>query len=129
MVESANAWSTGMPIKRAAARQLRKDRQRAQRNQATLSELKTLKKQVRTLLAKQKREEALQLMPVVMRRFAQAGAKGVIHKNTASRVTARLMRLLAHGQPVRLPAAQVTKVSTARPSTPLAPPGGSSAPS
>ena len=90
-----------MPIKHAALKQIRKDRRRRERNQAVRSELKTLKKQLRSLLDQQKRDEALRLMPTVMRRFDQAAAKRVIHKNTASRVKARFMRQLAASLPGR----------------------------
>ena len=88
-----------MPIKHAALKQLRKDRARILRNKALRSELKTLKKRLLTVLAQQQREEALRLLPLVMRRFDQAAAKGVIHKNTASRAKARLMRRLAPVRP------------------------------
>ena len=84
-----------MPIKHAALRQLRKDRPRAVRNQAVASALKTLTKRIRALMAQQKREEAQQLLPTVAKGFDQAAAKGVIHKNTASRMKSRLTRQLA----------------------------------
>ena len=84
-----------MPITRAAARQLRKDRVRALRNHAVASELKTLKKRFAGLIAARKRPEATALLSTVMRRFDQAAAKGVIHKRTASRTASRLMRQLA----------------------------------
>ena len=83
-----------MPIKRAALRQLRKDRPRALRNQAVASELKTLRKQLVALLAQQKRDEAQRLFRVVAKRFDQAASKGVIHKNLASRTKSRFMRQL-----------------------------------
>ena len=83
-----------MPIKRAALRQLRKDRPRALRNQAVASELKTLKKQLLSLLVEKKRDEAQKLYPLVAKRFDQAASKGVIHKNLASRTKSRFMRQL-----------------------------------
>jgi len=92
-----------MPIKHAALKQLRKDRGRVRRNQVVRSSLKTLKKQWLSLLSQQKREEALRLLPMVMKRFDQASAKGVIHKNTAARAKSRLMRTLHHGQPIPPP--------------------------
>ncbi len=83
-----------MPIKTVALKQLRKSRVRAQRNKAFQSELKTLKKTLLTLIAQQKLPEAQQLMPTLMRRFSQAGAKNLIHRNTASRVISRLSKRL-----------------------------------
>jgi ribosomal protein S20 len=35
------------------------------------------------------------LLPTLTKRFAQAGAKGLIHHNTASRVISRLTKRLA----------------------------------
>ena len=84
-----------MPIKRAAVRQLRKDRKRTVRNQGIRSELKTLKKRFLTLLDGQQRDEANKFMPLLVRRFDQAAAKGLIHKNTASRTKSRLTHRLA----------------------------------
>ena len=85
-----------MPNKRAALRQLRKDRVRHARNEAALSELKTLKKRLVGLLGDRKREEAAKFLPLVVKRFDQAAAKHIIHKNVASRLKARLARRLAH---------------------------------
>ena len=82
-----------MPIKRAALRQLRKDRKRSVRNQAIESELKTLKKHFLSLVS-QKPAEATEFLSTVMRRFDQAAARGLIHKNTASRTKSRLTKTL-----------------------------------
>ncbi len=81
-----------MPNKRAALRSLRKDRVRHARNEAVLSELKTLKKRLIGLLSDRKREEAAKYLPLVVKRFDQAAAKHMIHKNVASRLKARLAR-------------------------------------
>ena len=83
-----------MPNKRAALRSLRKDRVRHARNEAVLSELKTLKKHLAGLLSDRKREEAVKFFPLVVKRFDQAAAKHIIHKNVASRTKARLARRL-----------------------------------
>lgn len=83
-----------MPIKIVALKQLRKSRVRAQRNQAVRSELKTLKKNLLALIAQQNVQEATTLMPVLMRRFSQAGARGLIHHKTASRIISRLSKRL-----------------------------------
>ena len=95
-----------MPIKRAALRQMRKDHKRTQRNQAAHSELKTLKKRFLSLVNSQKRDEATSFLPVIMRRFDQAAAKGLIHRNTASRIKSRLSkRLTKTSSPARPKAA------------------------
>ena len=116
-----------MPIKRAAVRQLRKDRKRALRNQAVRSELKTLKKRVQTLLAQHKPDEARTFLPLIMKRLDQAAAKNIIHKNTASRSKGRITRQLARG-PAPLPK-PMGGVSTTPRSTPPAPTAESSVPS
>jgi small subunit ribosomal protein S20 len=81
-----------MPIKRSALRALRKDKKRQQRNQAFEAELKTLKKQVLELLAANKQAEAAAALQTAIRRFDQAAARGMIHRNTAARVKSRLTR-------------------------------------
>ena len=84
-----------MPIKHAALRQMRKDRKRASRNLAQRSELKTLRKQLRTLAAAKNQVEAKKLLPLVMKQFDKAANKGLIHKNVASRTKSRLTKLIA----------------------------------
>lgn len=79
-----------MPIKHMSLRQIRKDRRRAVHNQTLRSELKTLKKRWLSLVDANKHDEARQLLPEVMKRFDQAAAKGILHKNTAARVKSRL---------------------------------------
>ena len=81
-----------MPIKRSALRQLRKDPKRRARNLALQTELKTLKKHVLSLLAASKQADAAVALREAVKRFDQAAAKGLIHKNTASRFKSRLMR-------------------------------------
>mgnify|MGYP001558313693 FL=1 len=100
-----------MPIKHAAVRQIRKDRARTARNQALRSQLRTLEKRFSTLLAQQKQGEAARLLPLVIRRFDQAAAKGILHKNTASRTKSQLMRRLPPGAATK--AAPQTPAGTA----------------
>ena len=117
-----------MPIKRAALRQLRKDRVRNARNQALRSELKTLKKQLSELLTAKRQEEARKLLPLLTRRFDQAAAKGIIHKNTASRTKGRLMRHLTRGtSPTRGRSVRASRSTP--PPAPPAPPAEPSVPS
>lgn len=117
-----------MPIKHAALRQIRKDRKRAERNQAVQSLLKTLKKRARLLLEQDKREEMTQFLPEIIRQFDRAAAKGVIHHNVASRTKSRLMRRLGKPPASTRPSAQRPKSARTAPSpTPPAPSGESSA--
>lgn len=89
-----------MPIKHAALKQIRKDRKRHARNHAIQSELRTITKQLLTLLTAQKLDEAKTLLRQVAARYDQAASKGVIHRNTAARYKSRLSRQLNR----RLPA-------------------------
>lgn len=127
-----------MPIKRAAVRQLRKDRKRTLRNQAIRSELKTLKKRFDELLTTRRQDEARVLLPAIMKRFDQAASRGLIHRNTASRTKSTLMRHLTSGTPVAKPRATKAKVAhpapqggtgTPAPAAPLAPPAAPASPS
>ena len=116
-----------MPIKHAALKQIRKDRKRALRNHAVHSELKTLKKRLHAFLLQQKPDEARALLPLLMKRFDQAAAKSIIHKNTASRNKARLTRQLGRSRAPVPPKGATT--GTIPRSAPPAPPEGSSVPS
>ena len=79
-----------MPIKHAALKQIRKDRKRRVRNQAARSELKTLTKRLVGLLTSRKVDEAKTLLRLVATKYDHAAAKGIIHRNTASRYKSRL---------------------------------------
>lgn len=81
-----------MPIKHAAFKQMRKDRRRTARNQAVQSQLKTLTRQLVTLLGQQKTAEAAQLMRTVTKAYDRAASKRVIHPRAAARYKSRLMR-------------------------------------
>lgn len=83
-----------MPIKHAALKQIRKDRKHRARNQAVRSELKTLTKRLVGLLASRKVDEAKALLQTVAQKYDHAAAKGIVHRNTASRYTSRLARHL-----------------------------------
>lgn len=110
-----------MPIKIVALKQLRKSRVRAQRNQAIRSELKTLKKNLLALIAQQNVQEATALMPVLMRRFSQAGARGLIHHKTASRVISRLSKRLHALPPARQTTSDPGRAHTSSPPPAQAP--------
>ena len=83
-----------MPIKHAALKALRQDRKRRARNQAVESQLRTVTKRLLALLSAKKLEEAKVLIRDVAKQYDRAAAKRIIHRNTASRTTSRLMRRL-----------------------------------
>jgi small subunit ribosomal protein S20 len=84
-----------MPIKHAALKQIRKDRARRRRNQATHSELKTLTKRFLALLKERKLEEAAQLLRHLSQRYDRAALRRVVHRNLAARVKSRFTRRLS----------------------------------
>ena len=90
-----------MPIKHAALKQIRKDEKRRLRNQAVRSELKTLTKRLVGLLATQQVNEARALLRIVGKEYDHAAAKGIIHRNIASRYTSRLARRLNKLSPAK----------------------------
>lgn len=81
-----------MPNKHSALKQLRKDHKRHERNQAAISRLRTLTKQIVVLLRAQKRDEATALLRQVSSAYDRAARKGVIHRNTAARYKSRLIK-------------------------------------
>jgi len=83
-----------MPIKSSALRALRKDRKRHQRNLGIQSELKTLSKQLVTLIKEDKLDEASKAIRLVAKKYDRAASRGKIHPNTAARKKSRLTRSL-----------------------------------
>lgn len=81
-----------MPNKHSALKQLRKDHKRRERNQATVSKLRTLTKRIVVLLRAQKRDEASTLLRQVSSAYDRAARKGIIHRNTAARYKSRLTK-------------------------------------
>lgn len=84
-----------MPIKRAALRQMHKDRRRHTRNIALLSELHTLTKQYLRSVGAKQTDQANALLRTLVSKLDRAVTKGVLHRNTASRNKSRLTRKLA----------------------------------
>jgi len=77
--------------------QIKRNRQtikRAERNKAVRSELKTRTK-VAATAAVEGADNAAELTRLAVKRIDMAAAKGVIHKNAASRRKSRLMKKLA----------------------------------
>ena len=83
-----------MAIKHAALKQLRKDRNRQQRNQMVRSELKTLTKRFVTLVSAQRLDDARALIQSLASKYDRAASKGIIHRNTAARYKSRFSKRL-----------------------------------
>lgn len=84
-----------MPIMHAAAKRMRADRVRHQRNLRVTSELKTLLKRFEASLQARQQPQAQDLLRLLTKKLDIASRKGVIHRNTAGRKKARLSRRLA----------------------------------
>lgn len=84
-----------MPIKKSAYKNLRKSRIRHFKNISTASELKTLAGKFQKLISGKKIDEAKGLLKILISKLNKAASKGIIHKNTASRKIARLMKRLS----------------------------------
>jgi len=83
-----------MPNNASAAKRLRQTAKRRVLNKARKTELKTIRKKLLRAVHDGHKDEAEALYRRFSKRVDQAAAKGVFHKNTASRDKARLARHL-----------------------------------
>ena len=79
-----------MPNKKAAIKSLRQDKKKNLRNKAVLSELRTLTKSTKMVIAKNNREEADVLLKKLESKLSKAAKRDVIKKNNAARRISRL---------------------------------------
>ncbi len=84
-----------MPNKKAAMKSLRKDKKRRFRNISAISELRTLTKAVRALIADKKQPEAESSLRTLESKFSKAARTNIVKKNAASRTISRLRSQLA----------------------------------
>jgi len=84
-----------LPREKTAYKELRKAKRRHFRNISAKTELKTFAKKFEKLVASKKSDEAGKMIKTLMSKLNKAAAKGIIHKNTASRKISRLMKRLA----------------------------------
>lgn len=84
-----------MPITKQAFKRVRADKKRHLRNLHIKSELKTLDKKLRDLLASNKRDEAKKLALELISKLDKAKSKGVIPKERASRKKSRVLKHLS----------------------------------
>ena len=83
-----------MPQKRSASKEIRKAKKRYPRNIKIASELKTVIRKYDLLLAEKKLDQAKEFLKEVSSKLNKAAAKGIIHKNAASRKISRLSKKL-----------------------------------
>ena len=78
-----------------AKKRIRRNDRRAEINGARVSRIRTFVKQVETALAAGDKEKAQDAIRRVQPELARGVAKGVLHKNTASRKFSRLTKRIA----------------------------------
>lgn len=83
-----------MPNSENAKRSLRKVLARKERNRPARSALRTHVKKVRTISAAGATSDAQSALQLAIKKLDQSAAKGLIHKNKASRLKSRLTLLV-----------------------------------
>ena len=78
-----------------AKKRIRRNASRQQINHARVSRIRTFIKQVESAIASGKKAEAAEALKRVQPEIARGVARGVIHKNTASRKFSRLSKRVA----------------------------------
>jgi len=78
-----------------AKKRIRRNARRADINHARISRIRTFVKQVESAIASGKKKEAAEALKQVQPEIARGVARGVLHKNTASRKFSRLVKRVA----------------------------------
>jgi small subunit ribosomal protein S20 len=78
-----------------AKKRIRRNARRADINPARISRIRTFVKQVESAIASGKKTEAAEALKKVQPEIARGVARGVLHKNTASRKFSRLVKRVA----------------------------------
>ncbi len=83
-----------MPNTRQAAKRMRRDARRRERNRYHLSRMRTYIRKFRRMVESGNLEEAKQFLPEVISIIYHTASKGVIHKREAARRASRVTNLL-----------------------------------
>ncbi len=78
-----------------AKKRIRRNDRRAEINHARISRIRTRVKQVESALLAGKKDEAAEALKMAQPELARGVARGVMHKNTASRKLSRLSKRVA----------------------------------
>ena len=78
-----------------AKKRIRRNARRADINHARISRIRTFVKQVELAIASGKKSEATEALKKVQPEIARGVARGVLHRNTASRKFSRLVKRVA----------------------------------
>lgn len=81
-----------MPIKKSAAKALRQSKKRAERNKQIKKAISWLKRQFLKAINDKKEKEAKDLYFKIQKEVDKAVQKGVLKKNTGSRIKSRLFK-------------------------------------
>lgn len=84
-----------MPIKNAAKKALRQSIKHQKRNTGYERKIKSLIKEIRTLVLQKKAKEAKELLPDIYQILDKAAKVGTIKKNNASRRKSRVTKLIS----------------------------------
>ena len=87
-----------MPIQHSSFKELRKTKRRTLANEAVRSLIRKDVKNARRAISA-KASDVLTFMNIARKTLAKAARKGVIHPNTAARLTSRLEKNVAMGAP------------------------------
>jgi len=78
-----------------AKKRIRRNAKREDINHSRISRIRTFIKQVESAIESGKKKEAAEALKMVQPEMARGVARGVIHKNTASRYISRLSKQVA----------------------------------
>jgi small subunit ribosomal protein S20 len=84
-----------MPNSVAAKKRHRQSLEDRARNRACKSSIRTSLRKIRESVAAGKLEDAQRMLPALAKQFDQSAAKGIIHRNKASRLKSRLAHLVS----------------------------------
>ena len=84
-----------MPITKSAKKALRQNKTRRERNLRRLDVLRDTLKKIKKLVAENKKEEAIKLLPTAYQAIDKACKTGVIKKNNAARKKSRITKLIS----------------------------------
>jgi len=83
-----------MPITKSAKKALQQNRKKRIFNLRRIKKMRSLIKEIKTLIKDKKKEEALKILPETYKAVDKATKQGIIKKNTANRKKSRLAKAL-----------------------------------
>jgi len=83
-----------MPITKSAKKALRQNKRRREKNLRKFGVLKETIKKFKKLIAENKKEEAIKLLPQLYKVIDKSSKGGLIKKNTANRKKSRLTKMI-----------------------------------